>query len=84
MIRKEAIATITAQLESFDDERVQVVANLVQSLAVGDLRRALSGRELALLAQAERDFATGNTLTLDEMDAYLDAARARRSSARSA
>ena len=83
MTRTEAIAIITAKLADLDDERVEAVAAIVQSMD-GDLPRELTARELALIEQSKQDFEAGRTYTLDEMDTYLDAAAAKRALTRSA
>ena len=85
MTRTEAIAIINAKLADLDDERVETVAAIVQSMdAPDDLPRELTARELALIEQSKQDFKAGRTYTLDEMDTYLDAAAAKRALTRSA
>ena len=83
MTRTEALAIITAKLASLDDEQVTAVVEIVQSMpAAGQRLRPLSARETALLEQSKADFREGRTLTLDELDAFLDAAATARSYAR--
>jgi len=78
MTRTQAIASITAKLASFDDERVLTVAEIVAGMEGPPVRpiRALSERETALLAQSKADFAAGRTVTLAEVIAHTDAALA--------
>ena len=83
MTRTEAIAIITAKLAGLDDDGIETVAAIVQSMD-GDLPRELTTRELALIEQSKEDFKAGRTYSLDEMDAYLDAAAAKRALTRSA
>ena len=73
MTRAEAIAIITAKLDNLDDERVQAVADIVQSMqdATRPLRQ-LSARERALLDQSKDDFSAGRTTTLEESMAFID------------
>ena len=79
MTKLEAIAKITSQLASLDDERVKAVAGIVQSMVGGDdVLRELSPRELALIEKSKADFEAGRTLTLDEAEARTDAFLARR------
>ena len=48
MTRTQALAIIAAKLASLDDERVQAVAEIVQSIdAADDLPRELTEHELA-------------------------------------
>ena len=73
MTRTEAIAVITAKLADLDDERVQAVADIVQSMDMpDDLPRELTERELALIEQSKEDFKAGRTYTLDEARAVTD------------
>ena len=79
MTRAQAIAAINAKLSSLDDERVQAVAAIVDDIAAdGDLPRALTARELALIEQSKEDFKAGRTYTVAESRAYIDEALARR------
>ena len=73
MTREEAIAIITSQLASLDDEGVQAVAGMVQSMAdegpestESVLPRELTARELALIEQSKEDFRLGRTYSSDE------------------
>jgi hypothetical protein len=79
MTRTEAIASITRKLASFDDERVQAVAEIVAEMDAPTAKpfRALSNREAALLEQSKADFAEGRTVTLEESRARTDALFAR-------
>ena len=79
MNREEAIAIITSQLASLDDEEVQTVADMVTSMATEALDttdrvlpRELTARELALIEQSRADFKAGRTLSVDECRALLD------------
>ena len=73
MTRTEAIAVINAKLATLDDERVQTAAAIIDDLAAGSNPvRALSPRELALLAQSKADFAAGRSYSHDEITAMLD------------
>lgn len=86
MTRTEAIATITRKLASFDDEGVLTVAEFVHDLDAPSAQpvRALSERELGLLAQSKADFAAGRTVTLEEIRADTDALFAEFEAAQSA
>ena len=75
MTRTEAIATITRKLATFDDERVQAVAEIVDDmdeLPAAPLR-PLSDREAGLLAQSKADFAAGRSYSMDEVIAHTKA-----------
>jgi len=86
MTRAEAVALITWELETLNDERVLKLAEIVHEMAAGagGLTRELSPAELELLEQSKEDFKAGRTYSLDEMDAYLDEAAAQRARRRSA
>ena len=76
MTRVEAITIITsklADLDQLDDAKLLEVADFLQS-ATDDAKplRALSPRELALLAQSKADFAAGHSYSLDEVKAMID------------
>jgi hypothetical protein len=71
MSRAETIATITDQLTALDDERVNVIATMVQSLT--ESVRPLSAREQALLAESKREFSEGRSFSLAESRAQVDA-----------
>lgn len=77
MSRAETIAIITSKLASLDDERLRVIAELVQDTE-SVMPRELSERERALLEQSKADFRDGRTYTLDEARSYVDAALAER------
>ena len=79
MNREEAIAIITSQLASLDDEEVQTVADMVQSMAdqvpestESVLPRELTARELALIEQSKEDFRLGRNYSADEYRAEID------------
>ena len=76
MTRKEAIAAINAQLTTAPDETVRAIAKLLESASVEEsvLPRPLTPRELALIEQSKADFRNGDTLSPDELEAFLDAA----------
>jgi hypothetical protein len=74
MTRTEAIAKISEKLASFDDERVQTVAEIVvemDELSATPIR-ALSERESTLLAQSKADFAAGRSYSHEEAIEMLD------------
>jgi hypothetical protein len=75
MTRTEAIATIARKLATFDDERVQAVADIVEDMDVVPETplRPLSEREAGLLAQSRADFAAGRSYSMDEVIAHTDA-----------
>ena len=75
MTRTEAIATITRKLASFDDERVQAVADIIDEMdeLPAEPVRPLSDREVGLLAQSKADFAAGRSYSMEEVIAHLDA-----------
>ena len=73
MTRAQAIAAINAKLSSLDDERVQAVADIVDDIAAdGDLPRALTARELALIEQSKEDFKVGRVVSQEEYRAEMD------------
>ena len=79
MTRTETIARINARLSALDDDGVATVADIVDEMTSGsDLPRALTPREFALIEQSKADFAAGNTFSSDGLDAFLDAATAKR------
>jgi hypothetical protein len=74
MTRAQTIAAINAKLSSLDDERVQAVADIVDDIAAdGDLPRALTARELALIEQSKEDFKAGRVVSQEEYRAEMDA-----------
>ena len=74
MTRTQAIAIITAQLATLDDERVLTVADFLQDIAAAEpLSRELTPGELALIAQSKDDFRSGRTLTPEQAHARTDA-----------
>ena len=73
MNRNQAIDVINAHLSSLDDERVQTIAKIVQSMAApDDLPRALTARELALIEQSKEDFKAGRVYSVEEARALTD------------
>ena len=82
MTRTEAIAVINAKLESLDDARVLTAAEIIEDLAASPPEarvattarpvRALTPRELDLLAQSKADFAAGRSYSHDEITDMLD------------
>ncbi len=98
MTRTQAITIITNALEAFDDTTLEAAAAHIAQIAtpsgvsVGDIQEAcatdsvlpreLTTRELELIGQSKVDFKTGRTISLVELDAYLDAAAATRAVAR--
>ena len=82
MTRTEAIAAINAKLSSLDDDGVLAVASIVEDIAAdGDLPRALTARELALIEQSKEDFKAGRVVAQEDyradMDAFLSQRRAK-------
>ena len=82
MTRTEAIAAINAKLSSLDDDGVLAVASIVEDIAAdGDLPRALTARELALIEQSKEDFTAGRVVSQEDyradMDAFLSQRRAK-------
>ena len=87
MTRSEIIATITKHIEAADTRLLEAVAaNLenkpLPTMTVGEaletfpgdsvLPRPLSANELTLIEQSREDFREGRTLSLEELDTYLD------------
>lgn len=86
MTKSEAIAKITAQLESLDDERVLAVAGIVNEIAApGGLPRPLTAAELAAINRSKDDFQDGRTLSAIEArertETFLIRRRAQRAKA---
>ena len=79
MTRTEAIAIITAKLASLDDERVQTVAGIVQSMQddVKPLRKH-SARELTLLEKSKADFSVDRSYSVDDSIAFVGKSLAQR------
>jgi hypothetical protein len=76
---------INTKLASFDDERLAIAADIIQSLDDRDRPiRRLSSRELALVEQSKHDFAEGRTLSQSEVVAVLDVRLAARGVPKSA
>jgi hypothetical protein len=74
MTREQAIAAINAKLPSQDDDGVMAVASIVEDIAAdGDLPRALTARELALIQQSKEDFKAGRVVSQEEYRAEMDA-----------
>jgi hypothetical protein len=75
MTRTQAIDTITRKLATFDDERVQALADIVEDMDVVPAAplRPLSAREAGLLAQSKVDFAAGRSFSMDEVIAHTNA-----------
>jgi hypothetical protein len=72
MTKQEAINKITATLQRLDDERLQAVAEMIQSIDDTSSTRPLTDRELSLLARSREDFQQGRTLTSAEARASID------------
>lgn len=77
MTRNEAIASINAKLASLDDDRLQVLAEIANSLSDAPVRQ-LSDREMSLLARSKTDFSEGRATSLEESKAYVAEQLARR------
>ena len=84
MTRTEAIDVINRSLAAIDDARVQMLADIARSMAEPIKPLSLTPDELAALERSKADFAAGRTHTLEEMDAFLDAAAAQRAARRTA
>ena len=80
MTRTETIILITQQLAAADEATVLTVADILAEQQ--NPIRALTPRELELVAQSKADFAVGRTVSLDECMANVDAELARRRAAR--
>ena len=85
MTRTEALAIITSRLATADDAALEAVAaELVQTQQLtadgilevltpeSVLPRALTATELASIQASKEDFAAGRTLSIAELDTYLD------------
>ncbi len=72
MTRNEAIASITASLDTMMDEDVTELAEQLAS-EVSALPRELTDEELALIEQSKEDFRLGRTLSLEEAKAHTEA-----------
>ena len=84
MTRTEAIAIITAKLANLDDERVQTVAGIVQSMQDdGKPFRKLSARELTLLEDSKADFSAGRSYSVEDSIAFVDQSLAQRAVSKS-
>jgi hypothetical protein len=79
MTRIEAIATITAQLATLDDENLKAIAGLVQemvrveSTATDSELRPLTDKERALIAHSKEDFRLGRVYSAEEYEHEMDA-----------
>ena len=75
MTRSDAIALITAKLESLDDERLRAVADAVVGMdeQASSLPRPLTARELDLIEQSKDDFRAGRTYSIAEARAESNA-----------
>ncbi|MEQ1716073.1 MAG: hypothetical protein ABL907_08840 [Hyphomicrobium sp.] len=78
MTRTEAIAIIEKALPVADEATLAAAARLLQSAQaeLSVLPRALTARELGLIAQSNADFAAGRTMTSAEARASIDEALA--------
>ena len=86
MTRTQAIDIITSHISRADDATLETIAAHIAATgkpnSTGDLLeafptdsvlpRALTERELALIAQSKADFKAGRTLSSDEMWSKLD------------
>lgn len=73
MTRDQAISIIASGLAELDDEAVEAIADMVQSMPhAAAPARALSDREQDLLAQSKADFAAGRSYSLAESIAFVD------------
>lgn len=73
MTRTATLTRISDKLSTFDDERLAVVAEIVESMDEEQKGlRQLSARELGLLEQSRRDFAAGRSFDHEEIVAMLD------------
>jgi hypothetical protein len=74
MTRSDAIALISAKLETLDGERLQAIVNAVAEMDEQALTpsRKLTSRELELIEQSKDDFRAGRTYSLSEARAASD------------
>jgi hypothetical protein len=73
MSRFATLTAISTKLAAFDDERLAIVADIVQSMdEVNGPVRLLSLREQELVEQSKQDFAEGRTLSHEQVVALLD------------
>ncbi len=79
MTRMQTIEQITAKLATLDDDRLQVVAEMLEDMDLEEsvLPRELTDEELALIEQSREDFRQGRTLSAAEAWASIDEALAR-------
>jgi len=76
MNRNEAIAIITAKLQSLDDERIMTVADIVQDMAAPTaVAFDFTDAERAAIERSKDDFSVGRTYSSDqyhtEMTAFM-------------
>ncbi len=72
MTRTQAIAIIAEKLASLDDERVMVVADIVQDMAEPSaVALDLTDDERAAVERSKEDFKEGRTYTNDEYHADM-------------
>lgn len=85
MNRIETIDLITERLGAVDDATLEFIRNLVDEPTVGrPAVRSLTSDELAEVERSKADFAAGESLSLDDLTELLNAAAARRRSAKRA
>ena len=74
MTRTETITIIYKKLASLDDDKLLVVADIVQSMdATAPISRQLSPRERDLVAQSRNDIAAGRSYSHEQLTDLLDA-----------
>jgi hypothetical protein len=74
MTRIQAIARITAKLESLDDDQIEELLSHLERLGdPGHLGRPLSDREKQLVQDAKAEFAAGGGHSLEDGFAMIDA-----------
>jgi hypothetical protein len=84
MNRIETIDRITERLGTVDDTTLDLISDLVSEPLGRTVVRELTLAELAEVADSKADFAAGKSLSLDELNTFLDTSAAARQSARRA
>ena len=82
MSRNETIALIKRQLPVINDEALAAIRSIIEEVCLSEPMRQLTPQEIAEVNNSRAVFAAGRTLSLDELNTFLDEAAAARRTAR--
>jgi hypothetical protein len=82
MDKAETIQVITRHLPAADAETLEAIRDVLVTAPSAKQHRTLTAAERALAEQSKADFAAGQTMTLQDLEAFLDASAAERAAHR--